>query len=92
MLYCLLVHEVELGIASSEAKAFQDKGQELSASVKTGRPFIVPLVATRIVAGNGKAARNFSFAIDKNPQRFAGEGNEEKLEFVKRLTIVSQVG
>ena len=100
MTYCTVFEEGGKGtqrwvlsIGSPEAKAFNDLGKELSASVKTGwRPFIVPLVATRIVTGKGKAASNFSFAIDDNPPRFAGEGKEEKLNFVKRLTIMSQVG
>jgi len=82
-----------LCIGSPEATAFNKQGKQLSASVKTGaRAFNVPLVATRIGTGKGKAASNFSFAIDENPPRFAGVGKEEKLNFVKRLSIVSQVG
>ena len=81
-----------LVICSEEATVFKTLGKELSASVKTGaRPFNVPLVATRIGNGKGKAARNFFFAIDENPSRFTGEGKEDKLKFVKRLSIVSQV-
>ena len=98
--YCTVCEEGGKGrgswaliIGSPERKSLKEHGIDLSASVKTGaRTFIVPLVATRIVAGKGKAASNFSFAINKNPPRFAGQGNEEKLKFVKRLTIVSQVG
>ena len=82
-----------LGIGSPEAKAFKDLGKELSASVKTsGKALLIPLVTTRATAGKGKAASNFSFDINENAPRFAGEGNEDKLKFIKRLSIVSQVG
>jgi len=82
-----------LSIGSPEAEAFKEQGKELSPSVKTGATtFKVPLLANRIGATNGKAASNFSFDINENAPRFAGEGNEDKLKFIKRLSIVSQVG